>query len=599
MTPPGPDLDLGVIGNCEVAGLVDRQGRLVWACLPRLDGDPAFDALLTPLGGDSPTGVFAVELQGQTEATRHYVRNTCVLETVLRNAQGDVVRIVDFCPRFRRRGRIFRPMMFVRLVEPLAGRPVVRVRLRPSSGYGEAEPQRHAGTHNICFFTPQLRYRVTTNASRTALAEDGWFVLDSPAAFVIGPDETLEQTPLRVAREFLDSTVEYWQEWVRSLAIPCEWQEAVIRSAITLKLCTYEDTGAVIAALTTSIPEHSGSERNWDYRYCWLRDSYFTIQAMNRLGATRTMEGYLKYIDNVSIRTQGEPLQPLYGIAGETRVTEWIAQCLPGYRGMGPVRVGNLAYLQRQNDVYGAVVLAAAQTFFDQRLSAPGDLGLFQRLERLGDKAAAIYAEPDAGPWEFRGMQRTHTFSAAMCWAGCDRLFRIARALGLDDRAAAWGGRANEMREHILASAWNPRIQAFAGSFGGDELDATALLLPELGFVNGTDPRFASTLAAVDRELKRGDWFYRYRHPDDFGTPVTAFTICAFWYINALAAAGRREEARDHFQRLLDHRTPLGLLSEDIEPVTGELWGNFPQTYSMVGIINCAVRLSRPWEDML
>ena len=596
---PGPDLDLGVIGNCEVAGLIDRFGRLVWGCLPRLDGDPAFNALLTPQGGDAPTGVFAVELQGLADASRSYVRNTAVLETVLRGSQGEALRIVDFCPRFRRRGRIFRPMQFIRIVEPLAGRPVVRVRLRPSAGYGESEPHRHTGTHNICFITPHLRYRVTTNASRTHVADEGWFVLDTPMAFVVGPDETLDEAPLTIARQFLESTVDYWQEWVRGLAIPVEWQEAVIRSAITLKLCTYEDTGSVLAALTTSIPEHAGSERNWDYRYCWLRDSYFVIQALNRLGATRTMEAYLRYIDNVSIRTQGEPLQPLYGMSGETRITEWTATALPGYRGMGPVRIGNLAYLQRQNDVYGAVVLAAAQAFFDQRLSAPGDLGLFQRMERLGEQAYAIYRAPDSGPWEFRGMERTHTFSAAMCWAGCDRLYRIAGVLGLEERARHWGSRAGEMRETILRASWNDSRQAFSGSFGGDELDATSVLLPELGIVGAMDPRFQSTLTAIEHELKHGDWLFRYRHPDDFGTPVTAFTICAFWYINALAAAGRREEAREHFQRLLEHRTSLGLLSEDIEPSTGELWGNFPQTYSMVGIINCAVRLSRPWEDVL
>jgi GH15 family glucan-1,4-alpha-glucosidase len=595
----GPDLELGVIGNCEVAGLIDPWGRLVWACLPRLDGDPAFCALLTPEGGEGRKGVFAIDLQGQVDAARRYLRNTAVLETILRDGQGNVVRIVDFCPRFRPRGRIFRPMMFIRIVEPLAGRPAIRVRLQPATGYGEGEPLRHSGTHNICFFTPQLRYRVTSNASRTAIADADWIVLDRELAFVIGPDETLDDNPLTIARRFLDETTEYWQDWVRSLAIPIEWQEAVIRSAITLKLCTYEDSGAVVAALTTSIPEHANSSRNWDYRYCWLRDSYFVIQALNRLGATRTMEGYLRYIDNVSLRSEGGPLQPLYGIGGEMQVTEWIAPALPGYRGMGPVRVGNLAYVQRQNDVYGAVVLAAAQTFFDQRLSSPGDLGLFQRLERLGERAASLFALPDAGPWEFRGMERTHTFSAAMCWAGCDRLQRIAHNLGLVDRAAEWGLRAGQIREQILGAAWNERHQAFAGSFGGDDLDATTVLLPELGIVSATDPRFLQTLAAVERELKRGDWLFRYRHQDDFGTPVTAFTICAFWYINALAAAGRVEEAREQFQRLLERRNSLGLLSEDIDPVTGELWGNFPQTYSLVGIVNCAVRLSRPWEDVL
>jgi GH15 family glucan-1,4-alpha-glucosidase len=244
-------------------------------------------------------------------------------------------------------------------------------------------------------------------------------------------------------------------------------------------------------------------------------------------------------------------------------------------------------------------VLAAAQSFFDQRLAAPGDLGLFQRLEHFGTRAAEIFSLPDAGPWEFRGMARTHTFSAAMCWAGCDRLRRIAAVLGLADRADEWGRVAARMRDTILGSAWNERLQAWSGSFGGDELDATSVLLPELGIVGGTDPRFVRTLDAVENELKRGDWLYRYRHPDDFGTPETAFTICAFWYVNALASAGRRDEARELFQRLLEHRTSLGLLSEDIDPRTGELWGNFPQTYSMVGIINCAVRLSRAWEDVL
>ena len=595
----GPDLDLGVIGNCEVAGLIDRLGRLVWACLPRLDGDPAFNALLRPEGGDSQKGVFAVDLQGHVESSRRYLRNTAVLETVLRDGHGNAIRIVDFCPRFRRRNRIFRPMMFIRIVEPLAGRPAVRVRLQPCTGYGEGEPLRHNGTHNICFFTAQLRYRLTSNASRTAISDGDWIILDRPLAFVFGPDETLDDAPLKIARQFLDETVEYWQDWVRGLAIQIDWQEAVIRAAITLKLCTYEDSGAVVAALTTSIPEHADSSRNWDYRYCWLRDSYFVIQALNRLGATRTMEGYLRYIDMVSLRTEGGPLQPLYGIGGETQITEWVAGSLPGYRGMGPVRVGNLAYVQRQNDIYGAVVLAAAQTFFDQRLSSPGDAGLFQRLENFGERGAAIYQTPDAGPWEFRGTERTHTFSAAMSWAGCNRLQKIAQVLRLPERAAYWGERAAQMREVILGAAWNERLQAFAGSFGGDDLDATSVLLPELGIVHASDPRFAQTLAAVERDLKRGDWLFRYRHPDDFGTPVTAFTICAFWYINALFAAGRREEAREQFERMLQHRTSLGLLSEDIDPLTGELWGNFPQTYSLVGIINCATRLSRPWEDIL
>jgi GH15 family glucan-1,4-alpha-glucosidase len=595
----GPDLDLGVIGNCQVAGLVDRLGRLVWGCLPRLDADPAFSALLTAEGGDSDTGVFAIDLQDQAHVTRSYLRNTAVLETILDDGRGNVLRILDFCPRFRSRGRMFRPMMFVRIVEPIAGRPIARIRLRPSSNYGASAPLHNGGSHHVCFQTPLLRYRVTTNASMSAVLEGSWIVADTPMAFMLGPDETLSDAPLTLARQFLESTREYWQDWIRGLAIPVEWQEAVIRAAITLKLCTYEDTGAVLAALTTSIPEHADSGRNWDYRYCWLRDSYFVIHALNRLGATRTMEAYLHYIDNIVVRTQGGELQPLYGIAGEAQVEEHFAPALPGYRGMGPVRVGNQAYLQKQYDVYGAVILAAAQSFFDQRLAAPGNVESFRRLERFGDRASVLYDQPDSGPWEFRGVEQQHTFSAAMSWAGCDRLQRIATELRLHDRAADWGERAMRMRQSILDRAWSDSRRSFTASFGGADIDATSVLLPELGIVTGRDPRFLQTLDAVTNDLKRGDWLFRYRHRDDFGTPATAFTICAFWYVNALAAAGQRVEARELFQRLLERRTSLGLLAEDIDPVSGELWGNFPQTYSMVGIINCAVRLSRPWEDVL
>jgi GH15 family glucan-1,4-alpha-glucosidase len=255
--------------------------------------------------------------------------------------------------------------------------------------------------------------------------------------------------------------------------------------------------------------------------------------------------------------------------------------------------------MQRQHDVYGAIVLASAHSFFDERLTTLGDAVQFRQLEAMGERALAVHDRPDAGPWEFRGFERVHTFSAAMCWAGVDRLAKIAQRLGIADGAARWRGAAEQLRAHVLEHAWNPVANAFTSSYGGEDLDATALLLPELGLVTATDPRFTATLAAVERELRDGDWFYRYRHRDDFGRPETAFTICAFWYVNALAMAGRRDEAREHFERLLAHRTRLGLLSEDVDPVTGEWWGNFPQTYSLVGIINSAIRLSRSWEDAL
>jgi len=593
------NLDLGVIGNSEIAALIDAEGTIVWGCLPRIDGDPVFCALLDGDCDENAQGLFAIELLNCVATTQRYLRNSAILETTMTDEHGNRLRVLDFCPRFRARGRIFRPAMIVRMVQPLAGRPVVRFRVRPRFEHGSLAPMTTRGSHHIAYRGPAHAFRITTNGSLSAIAEETPCVVDAPIALLLGPNQVIEEPPQALAVSYLDETRHYWDDWVRGLAVPFEWQEAVIRAAISLKLCTYEDTGAVLAALTTSVPESAGSGRNWDYRYCWVRDSYFVIQALNRLGATRTMEGYLRFIDRIVAGGDDRDIAPLYAVSGEAEVPERTVPALRGYRGMGPVRVGNHAYLQRQHDVYGAIVLASAHSFFDERMPNLGDAVQFGQLERMGERALAVYDQPDAGPWEFRGFERVHTFSAAMCWAGVDRLARIARRLGLEDRAAYWRDRALELREHILARAWNPAVDAFTSSYGSADLDATALLLPELGIVEASDPRFTATLAAIERGLKDGDWLYRYRHDDDFGHPETAFTICAFWYVNALAMAGRRDEAREHFERLLARRTRLGLLSEDIDPATGEWWGNFPQTYSLVGIINSAIRLSRPWEDAL
>ncbi|HEY1314681.1 MAG TPA: trehalase-like domain-containing protein, partial [Steroidobacteraceae bacterium] len=243
-------LDLAVIGNCQVAALIDSQGRIVWGCLPKPDADPVFCALLSRAGGASSSGVFAVDLRDMTDAKRIYLRNTAIVETTLSDAHGNSLKITDFCPRFRSRGRNFRPMAFVRLVEPIRGRPIVTVRLRPRCDNGADIPQRVAGSHHIRFLSAALNFRITTNSSLPPLLDESAFVLGTPLAFILAPDETIEETPLTLAISWLDETRNYWHEWIRGLAVPFDWQEAVIRSAITLKLCTFEDTGAVMAALT-------------------------------------------------------------------------------------------------------------------------------------------------------------------------------------------------------------------------------------------------------------------------------------------------------------------------------------------------------------
>ena len=309
------------------------------------------------------------------------------------------------------------------------------------------------------------------------------------------------------------------------------------------------------------------------------------------------MERYLGYIINLAAGTDGARLQPVYRINGTAQMEEREIVSLPGYRGMGPVRVGNQAFAQVQNDVYGSAVLAATHVFYDRRLMRSGHEALFAQLEALGERAAAVWNEPDAGPWELRGAGRVHTFSSVMCWAACDRLAKIAARLGLTQRAAHWRALADRLHRGICERAWSERRNSFTAAFGGEGLDASLLLLVELGFVPANDPRFVSTVAAVERELKKGDFVFRYTEPDDFGAPQNAFLVCSFWFVDALAATGRREEARALFQGLLECRNRHGLLAEHVDPSTRELWGNFPQTYSMVGLINSATRLSLPWDQ--
>jgi GH15 family glucan-1,4-alpha-glucosidase len=415
----------------------------------------------------------------------------------------------------------------------------------------------------------------------------------------MGPDETLASGIEETARSFEEETVSYWRAWTRALALPLEWQEAVIRAAITLKLSLFEDTGAIVAAMTTSIPEAPNSGRNWDYRYCWLRDAFFVVRALNSISEVATMEEYLRWLMNVVIRSGGGHIQPLYGIGQEEKLPEFILEHLPGYRGMGPVRVGNQAQEHFQHDVYGNIVLAACQAFHDHRLFRRPGRAEFVHLEAVGEQAFRIYDTPDAGMWELRTRARVHTSSAHMGWVACDRLAQVAASLGLPDRIRYWRERADMIRNRILNEAWSEERQAFAESFGGRDLDASALLMAEVNMIDPNDARFVATVEALEKSLCDGPYMRRYEAADDFGKPETAFNICTFWRIDALARIGRKAQAREIFEVMLKSRNHVGLFSEDTHPVTGEMWGNFPQTYSMVGTINAAVRLSASWDTVI
>ncbi|WP_230483695.1 glycoside hydrolase family 15 protein [Sphingomonas sp. Leaf21] len=586
------DLNLWPIGNCQVSALVDSQGRFVWGCVPRVDGDPAFCALLGD--GEPETGYWAIDLEDRVSTTQGYLRNTPILVTTHMDDRGNGIEITDFCPRFSRDGRVYRPTSYVRIVRPISS-PRIRIALRVATDWGHPT-ERTQGSNHIRYLMTQQTLRLSTDAPVGHITAEQWFRLERPIHMFLGPDESFAGVLNEACRAMLERTTQEWHHWVRGLATPVEWQAVVIRAAITLKLCQHEETGAIVAALTTSLPEHADSGRNWDYRYCWIRDAYYTVQALNRLGALDVLEGYLEYLRNIVDAARGGHIQPLYGVGGEATLVERIEDKLPGYRAMGPVRVGNQAYEQIQHDAYGQIVLSDVQAFFDTRLFRMSGVEDFHSLEQVGERAWAKYDQPDAGLWELRTKSHVHTYSAAMCWAACDRLANAAQALGLEERRAFWQERADLMRETIEQAAWRPGTQRMSATFGGDDLDASIIQLLDLRFLSPDDPRFRSTLDAVEKGLRRGSHMLRYATEDDFGLPHTAFNVCTFWLIEALYVTGRHADARALFEEMVARCTPAGLLSEDIDPNTGELWGNYPQTYSLVGLINCAVLLSKPWS---
>ncbi len=593
-------LELALIGNGSIGALIDVQASVAWCCFPRFDGDPVFCSLLAGessrggRGGRDGRGGFTIEMDGTVKIEQQYLTDTAVLVTRFYDDKGGGVEITDFCPRFEKDGEVYCPTLLVRQVRPIGGRPSVRVHINPAADYGCNARAASVGAEYIGYAgEPPLR--LTTDAPVQSIVDGTLFHLDQTITLVFGTDKAIDARDDVTSKgaEMLERTAAYWRGWVGSLESPADWRDAVVRAAITLELNAYEPTGAIIPAMTTSIPEAPNTGRNWDYRYCWPRDAYFTANALCRLGEMRTIERYLSFLLGVAESNDDTRLFPMYRIDGGLIPPEQFAECLPGYRGMGPVRVGNKASEQAQHDLYGEAVLTAESLFLDSRASRAGDEALFVRIEPFGRHAGRLHDVPDAGLWEIRGAERVHTFSSLMCWVACDRLSKYADRLELADRAEYWRLRAASIHEVISRRSWNAKLNAFTATMEGDSLDASLLLMARLGFLAADDPRFSGTVAAIERQLKHGDFVYRYVERDDFGFPENAFLVCTFWYIEALAAMGgkRREEARALFEKVLAARNRHGLLAEDLDPRTLEQWGNFPQTYCMAGIIDCAIAL--------
>lgn len=572
----------GAIGNGRIIALVGPDTSIDWLCLPRFDSPSVFARLLDQERG----GSWSFRPVEDWRATSGYVRNTNVMRFEIETGDGRF-ELFDFAPRIMQGMRVDAPIEMCRLLLPISGTPRVRVLFDPKPDYARANFEIVAAGQGVEVVGGPTRLYLSSNVPAPYLLDGSPIRIDRPVFLSLSSGRPPQIDSGPAAANALEQTIRGWRVWTKTCGLPSFAPESVLRSALCLKLHAYNDTGAIIAAATTSIPEAIGSGRTWDYRFCWLRDAAFVVEALRRLGHLTEGEAFVRFLRELA---DTGPLQPMYSITGKRDLHEEIVLTLRGYDGEGPVRVGNAAYVQRQHDVNGEMVLCLETILTDPRVVWE-DPTLAPLLERLVEEAMASFELVDTGLWEYRTQPRHYTFSKAMGWVAAHRGAELADFLGMPERARQWGAWADDKRAIVLDRAYNQEKGFFTQSFEGEHPDASNLLLPALGLIDPLDPRFRSTVRAYEKLLAPDGLMLRYTHLDDFGHTTSAFSICSFWWVEALAMMGEVDEAVALFRRLEKYANPLGLFSEDIEPTTGALLGNFPQAYTHVGLIHAAITI--------
>lgn len=579
--------DYGLIGNCSFQAHIHKNTNIEWMCWPRFDSSFIFGKMLDSKKG----GEFSIQPSGEIlKSNQYYLENTNILCTEITCEEGQY-RVTDYAPRFNQYDRYFKPLMVIRKVEPLEGRPKVKVTCKPVGDYGNLTPSQYEGSNHIEYLGLEKEVRLTTSFPLSYIVQDRFIVLNDVKYIAFTYGAPLEAGLATTCEKFLDRTKRYWRGWVKNLSASNFHQAAINRSALVLKIHQYEDTGAIIAAGTTSLPEAPGSGRNWDYRYCWMRDAYYTLTAFNNIGHFEELERYFNYIVNISVKSS-ERFQPLYGITGEEELTERILD-LEGYKGNKPVRIGNQAYTHIQNDVYGQLLAALLPLYVDSRfinLERSDSLHLIYDILKQMDQ---LVEEPDAGLWEFRTLSQYHCYTYLFHWAGAKAAHKIGE-LFKDEHITLLAEKLIKEASEKIEACFDSTRDVYTQAIGSKNLDASNLQLIMMGYLDNDSEAAKKHLIALEDDLRsREGLFYRYKHPDDFGAPETTFLICAFWHVEALTCAGRVDEAIKAFENLLTYSNHLGLLSEDVDAKTGSQWGNFPQAYSHVGLVNAAYRISK------
>ena len=595
------NLNYGIIGNCSTGALVSETGSIEWLCLPQFDSPSVFAKLLDKNIGGS-FDIIPINLENTQQK---YIKNTNILCTRFKCKDG-IFEVHDFMPRYKMDSspERYSPPDLIRYFKLIDGQPRFKIKYDPKLEYakyptgntideGYIKSNTTDGVYDSMYLYTELPKDKLNNGEEMTLTGDNFCLISYHQKLL---KQTTERAYLKLQR-----TKVYWLNWIQRTTFYTQYQDEINRSALALKLLSFQKSGAVLAALTTSLPESIGEVRNWDYRFCWIRDASMVVKIMKQLGHNSISRRYLRFIIDV-MPDKDEKMQIMYGINGEKTLTEYELDHLAGYENSSPVRIGNAAYEQKQNDIYGILLDVIYQNFKIHHTSLMNSEELWTLVRNVVKIVDRSWQFPDKGIWEIRNEDKHFTFSKVLCWTAVDRALRIAALLNQKKYLKDWINLRKQIRDDIMEKSWSEKKQAFTQAYETEELDSSVLLMESYGFIAGSDPKYVSTVEAIQKELEYKGLMFRYKNSDDFGKPKSAFTICSFWLINALIKIGRKEEAKKKFEELLSYSNHLGLLSEDIDFDTKRLLGNFPQAYSHLAMIETAINLTegeKTEEEML
>ena len=583
-------LNYGIIGNCKSSALINEDSSIDWCCLPQFDSSAIFCKIIDNHIG----GSFKIEADESYIITQQYINNTAIVRTNFKNEKNEF-EVLDFMTRYKLDDQNFySPPEIQRLIKPITGLPKIKVLYNPTLEYANGKTKTYEKEDFIVSVFDEASYETLflyTDIEKKKILENKEFELSKYVYLNLSYNEKIDLPSLSKSEEELKKTQEYWLNWCKKSPSFKLYNKEITRSSITLKLLTFEKTGAVLAAATTSIPETIGEVRNWDYRFCWIRDASMVIKIIAKLGHQRIVKNFIDFIVNL-IPNKNEKLQIMYGIDGQKTLTEKILKHLSGYKNSKPVRIGNAAYIQKQNDIYGILVDAIhfqIEKFKDISYKHEQLWSIVKSVVWVVEKN---WKKPDKGIWEFRNEDQHFTFSKLLCWVAIDRAIKISNLIKNGRKSDKWKILREEIKNDIHLNAWNPKIKAFTQSYGSDFLDASVLLMESYGFIDCKDPKYVDTVKAIERELLFDGLLFRYKNNDDFGEPKSSFTVCTFWYINSLFKIGEETKAKNLFDQLLSNSNHMGLFSEDLDFKTKKMLGNFPQAYSHLALIETAMNFN-------